>query len=126
MSEKRIDIFNLLKNEGKLVTLYVYPATEVQIDPYEKTTEKNYLNPLPIKGLIRQVSWESLKWKYPGLIPNGSIEIIANNKYKTLFKTADKIKYGDNYYKCWKDDSQNFMIMERPDYVVIILGLKNE
>jgi hypothetical protein len=126
MSEKRVDIFNLLKNEGKLETLLVYAAKETQVDPYEKNRDKTFLNPLPIKGLIRQVSWESLKWKYPGLIPNGSIEVIAEKKYETLFQTADKIKYKENFYKCWKDDSQNFMIMKRPDYVVVILGLKNE
>jgi len=126
VSEKRIDLFNLLKNEGKLVTLHVYSAKETQDDPYEKNKSLTYLNPLPIKGLIRQVSWESLKWKYPGLIPNGSIEVIAEKKYETLFQTADKIKYKDNYYSCWKDDSQNFMIMKRPDYIVVILGLKNE
>jgi hypothetical protein len=124
--EKKIDFFNLLKNEGKLETLYVYPSVKTETDPYEHTKEKLFLNPLPIKALIRQVSWESLKWKYPGLIPNGSIEVIAEKKYETLFQTADKIKYGDNYYKCWKDDSQNFMIMKRSDYIVVILGLKND
>jgi hypothetical protein len=83
-------------------------------------------NPLPIKGLIRQISFEALKWKYTGLLPSKSIEVIAEKKYLTLFKTADKIKCGDNYYKVWKDDSKNFMIMERNDYVVVIMGLKNE
>jgi hypothetical protein len=124
MSEKRIDLFNLFRNEGILSTLYVYPATEVQIDPYEKNTEKNYLNPLPIKGLIRQVSFEALHWKYYGQIPVGSIEVIAEKKYLTLLRTADKIKYSDKYFKCYKDDSNGFAILERPDYVVIILEKK--
>jgi hypothetical protein len=126
MSEKRIDLFNLFKNEGKLETLHVYAAKETQLDPYEKNKEKTFLNPLPIKGLIRQVSFEALHWKYYGQIPVGSIEVIAEKKYKTLFQTADKITYGDNEYKCWKDDSQNFAIIERPDYVVVVLGLKND
>lgn len=124
--EKRLDLFNIFKNEGQLETLYVYQSTETIDDPYEKTSTKTYMNPLPIKGIIRQVSWESLKWKYPGLIPNGSIEVIAEKKYETLFQTADRIKYKDDYYKCWKDDSQNFMIMKRLGYVVVILGLKND
>lgn len=123
--DKRIDIFSLLKNEGRLTTLYVYQAREVENDPTEHTTDKVYNNPLPIKALIRQVSWESLRWKYPGLLPSKSIEVIVEKKYETLLKTADKIKYGDDEFKCWKDDSQNFMIMSRNDYVVIILGLKN-
>lgn len=126
MSESRIDIFNLLKNEGKLETIYLYAAKETIDDPYEKTKTKTYMNPTPIKVLVRQVSWESLRWKYPGLIPTASIEVIAEKKYETLFQTADKIKYKDNYYKCWKDDAQNFMIMKRQDYIVCILGLKND
>ena len=124
--DKRIDLFNLFKNEGKLSILHVYQAREVVNDPYEKTKSLTFMNPLPIKGLVRQVSAEALHWKYWGLLPQGSIEVIAEKKYLTLFRTADRIKYNDNYYKCWKDDSQNFAIIERPDYVVVVLGLKNE
>jgi len=126
MSEKRIDLFNLFRNEGSLETLHVYAAKETINDPYEKTKTKTFLNPLPIKGLIRQVSFEALKWKYTGLLPQGSIEVIAEKKYETLFQTADKIKYKDRFYSCWKDDAKNFMILKRPDYVIVILGLKNE
>jgi len=124
MSEKRIDIFNVFKNEGKLETLQVYAAKETQVDPYEKNRDKTFLNPLPIKGLVRQVSYEALHWKYYGQIPVGSIEVIAEKKYLTLFRTADKIKYGDDYFKCYKDDAKGFAILERPDYVVCILAKK--
>lgn len=124
--EKRINLFNLLRNEGQLKTLHVYAAKEVQNDPYEHTKDLVMTNPLPIKGLIRQISFEALKWKYTGLLPQGSIEVIAEKKYETLFQTADKIKYKDRFYSCWKDDAKNFMILKRPDYVIVILGLKNE
>jgi len=124
--EKRINIFKLFKNECKLSILHAYAAKETQVDPYEKNREKSFLNPLPIKGLVRQVSFEALHWKYYGLIPVGSIEVIAEKKYLTIFKTADKIKYGDNYFKCWKDDSKGFAILERQDYIVVILAKKVE
>jgi hypothetical protein len=124
MSEKRINLFNLLRNEGKLETLHVYQAIETVNDPYEKTKTLTNMNPLPIKGLIRQVSFEALHWKYYGLIPVGSIEVIAEKKYLTLFRTADKIKYKDDFFKCYKDDAQGFAILERQDYVVVILAKK--
>jgi len=123
---KRINLFGILKNENKLSTLLVYSATQIQLDPYEKNTEKNFMNPLPIKALVRQISQESLRWKYYSMIPSKSIEVIAELKYETLFKTADKIKYNEEYYKCWKDDSQNFMITKRNDYILVILGIKND
>jgi len=125
MSEKRVDIFNLLKGEGKLETILVYSSISRQSDPYEKNQDdKTYLNPLPVKALIRQVSFEALHWKYYGEIPVGSIEVIAEKKYLTLFRTADKIKYNEEYFKCWKNDAKGFAILERPDYVVIILAKK--
>jgi hypothetical protein len=124
MFEKRVDIFDLLKSEGKLVTLHVYAAKEVINDPFEHTKTNVYSNPLPIKGLVRQVSFEALHWKYYGQIPVGSIEVIAEKKYLTLFRTADKIKYNDDYFKTWKEESQGFAILERPDYVVVILTKK--
>ncbi len=124
--EKRVDLWNLFRNEGKLGILYVYASKETEDDPYEHTRTKTYYNPLPIKSLIRQVSFEALHWKYYGQIPVGSIEVIAENKYLTLFRTADKIKYGDDYFKCWKDDSKGFAIIERPDYIVVILAKKVE
>lgn len=122
--DKRIDIFNLFRTEGKLETLQVYASKEVENDPFEHTKTNIFLNPLPIKGLIRQVSFEALHWKYYGQLPTGSIEVIAEKKYKTLFLTADKIKYNEEWYKCWKDDAKGFAILERSDYLVVILAKK--
>jgi len=126
MSERRIDIFNLLKNEGQLVTLHVYAAKETQDDPYEKTRTQTFLNPLPIKGLIQQIGFSSLHYKYWGEIPIGSIQVIIEKKNKTLMFTAEKIKYNEQTYKVYKDADNNFQYIERPDYCVFILGLKNE
>ena len=124
MREKRVDIFKILKNEGKLETLYVYQSREVEVDPYEHRKALEYTNPLPIKALIRQISFEALRWKFWGQVPMGSIEVIVEKKNKTLLRTADKIKYGEDYYKCWKDDSKGFAILERPDYIILILEKK--
>ena len=126
MSEKRINLFNLLRNEGRLETLHVYAAKETVLDPYEKNRSKNYLNPLPIKALIRNISVEALKWSYYGNIPIGSKEIICEKKYKSLLLTADKIKIGENYFKCYHDDQKGFGMIERQDYCIFILELKNE
>jgi hypothetical protein len=123
--DRRIDIFNLLKNEGKLTKVLVYSATDTVDDPYEKTTTKTYLNPVSLNAFIRDVTPESLVWKYFGQIPMGSKQIICEKKYINLLKTADKIKIGDNYYKVRKDDSKGWAIQERPDYIIIVAELKN-
>jgi len=126
MSEKRVDIFNLLKNEGRLETLLVYSAQEITLDPYEHNTEKKFNNPLPIKGLIRDISAEALKWSYYGNIPIGSKEIICQKKYKSLLLAANKIKIGEDYFKTYHDDQKGFGILQRSDYIVVILAKKVE
>ena len=126
MTDKRIDLLKILETEGKMTKVLVYPATEVVDDPYEKTTTKGFLNPITIKAYVIQLSFESLKWKYPGQVPSGSVKIICDLKYEGLLKIADKIKIGEDYYKTWKDDSKNFMILKREDHLVVILGKSND
>lgn len=124
MSEKRIDLFNLFRNEGKLETLYVYAARTIQDDPYEKNTTKIFMNPLPIKALVQQIGFSSLHYKYWGEIPIGSIQVIIEKKNKTLILTANKIIYNEQTYKVYKDADNNFQYIERPDYIIVILSKK--
>jgi len=122
--DKRVDIFNLLKNEGKLTKVLVYSAMDTINDPFEKTTTKSYLNPISLDALIKEVTPDSLVWKYFGQIPMGSKQIICEKKYINLLKTADKIKISDNYYKVRKDNSKGWAIQEREDYIIIVAELK--
>jgi hypothetical protein len=124
--EKRADIFSILKQEGKLETLLLSSAKETIDDPYEKNRVFTMMNPLPVKAYVTQISFEALKWKYVGQLPTGSIQVMAEKKDKTLFLAADKIQYKGNDYKCYRDDSQGFLILERESYIIIILALKND
>jgi len=120
MSDKRIDIFKILEDEGKLTKVLVYPAVEVVQDPYEKNVTNSYLNYTTIKGLVREISPESLRWKYTGLIPIKSKELICQKKWKNTLLIADKIKIGDDYYKTYKQD-KSFAISEKDEYLIVIL-----
>ena len=125
MPDRRIDIFELLKQEGRLTKVLVYPAQEVENDPNEHTKDENLLNPFAIKALVQQISYESLKWKYYGNIPQDSVQILCELKYENLLKLANKIQIGENYYKCFKDDS-GFRILKRNDYLICVLEKFNE
>jgi len=123
--DKRIDLFNYFRNEGLLKNIAVYAAKETILDPYEKNESKVYSNPLTIKALVRQVSYESLHWKYYGQLPVGSIELITEKKNKTLLRTAEKIIYDGVEFKCWKDEAKGFAILEREDYIIVVLAKKD-
>jgi hypothetical protein len=122
--DKRINLFGLLKQEKQLTKILVYCAKETVDDPYEKTTTKSFLNPVAIDALVRDISPEALVWKYYGNIPMGSKELICEKRHINTLKSADKIKIGDNYYKTRKDDSKGFSIIERNDYIIVVVELK--
>jgi hypothetical protein len=126
MQDKRIDLFGLLKQEGKLSKILVYPAIEEVDDPYTHTTKKTFLNPITVEALVRNISTEALTWKYYGLIPAESKEIICEKRWKETIKSASKIQIDDELYKCYHDDVKGFGILTRQDYIVVVLELKND
>lgn len=122
--EKRVDLFHLLRQESKLTKVLLYPATESIADPYEKDKTLSYQQPIAIDALVRDVSPEALTWKYFGLIPMGSKELVIEKRHINTIKVADRIKIGDKYYKTRKDDSKGFSIIEREDYLIVVVELK--
>lgn len=122
--EKRLNIFDILKLEGKLIKVLIYSARETEDDPYEHTKSLSFLNPITIKASVRNISTEALAWKYYGNIPIGSKELICEKKYKNSLLIADKIQIGSDFFKCYKDDQKGFGIIEKEDYLIVILELK--
>jgi hypothetical protein len=121
--QKEISLFKILKEQGELEKLLIYPAKTRINDPIEKTVTKTFLNPLPIYGYVTQESFESLKWKYVGQVPSKSIKVLVELKDESLIRNAYKIQYRNEFYHCMRDDSQNFMILRRKDYLIVSLGL---
>jgi hypothetical protein len=119
-----LNIFKALSAVGQGQTIWIYPTQTSIKDPYENTEKLTFLNPVPVNALVRQYKPESLRWKFYGQIPVGSKEAIINIKYKNLIKLSRKIKIGKDYFKVWKDDERGLGIIERADYLVIILAYK--
>ena len=120
------NLFNFSKNLDLLQTIYCYPGAETVTDPFEKTKETRLLNPIPIKVVISQIGFSALHWKYWGQIPTGSIQVLTQKKHKNIMLNAKQIKHKNNFYKVYTDDSQKFQYLEKQDYCVFILGLKND
>lgn len=122
--DKRIDIFGLLKSEGKLTKIFLFPAQETISDPYEKNKTLSYQQSIPIDALIKDVSMEAIAWKYYGNIPMGSKQVICENRFLNLIKASRRIKINDEYYSVYKDGSPDFKYIKRNDYIIFIAQLK--
>lgn len=124
MSDKRIDIFQLLRNEKKLSKILVYVSREIENDPYEHTKTLSFLNPATIEALVTPISFEALRWKYWAQMPLQSVQILCEPKYENLLKLSDKIVINNIEYKCYKDDNKGFAILRRDDHIVAVLEIK--
>lgn len=124
MLDKRINIFSILRSEGKLTKVFIFPGFSSESDPYEHTKSISFLNSIPIDALVRQISPESLRWKYTGQLPEDSIEMICELKYENTIKAADKITIDSKIYTVYKADGNTFSILKRNDYLVVILQRK--
>ena len=123
--EKRVNIFKILRDEKKLSKILIYPGKEIVLDPFEKNKGITLGQYLTIEALVRDISPEALVWKYYGQIPMGSKELICQKKYKLTLLAADKIQIGEKFYKTRKDDSKGFAMLERQDYIIVFVELKN-
>lgn len=121
---KNNEIFEMLRQEGKLSKVTLYPATVNESDPYEHTTSTTFLNPITIQGLVTEIGFGGLKWKYWGDLTQGSVQLLCERKYESILKTAYKIKIGDFYYGVYQDADSTYKIQKREDYLIVILQKK--
>lgn len=125
MIDKRFDIFNILKQEGKLQKILVYPAHSAITDPTEKTKRDDYLNPIPIDAYVRQASAEAVKWQYFGRIPLDSLMILTELRWYETLKSAKKIAVNDVEYQTIWNDEKGFAIQKRESYLICVVMRKN-
>lgn len=84
-------------------------------DSYENNLTFSNLNPITIKGYVRNLSPETAFWKQYGLHEAGMMEILCEAKYSDYFKRCNKISIGDSNYQVYKDGGgTRTMITERP------------
>jgi hypothetical protein len=122
--KNNLDIFDIARREGRLEQVLVYPGKDTINDPFEKTTDLTLMPALPVEAIVNQVSAEALHWKYYGQIPMKSIQVLAPIEMESLFRYARKIEYNGEQYQTMKDDSKNFLITKRKEYIAVILGLE--
>jgi len=118
---KHFNLFEIFKNEGKLVSITIYPYYQNENDPYEHTVTESNLNPITIKGIITEIKFETLKWKYFGQMKYGAIQLICESRYETLIKKSAKITINGDTYCVYKDAERGFSILKRADYLICIL-----
>jgi len=122
------DIVRILESDDFCTKIFIYMATPSyaeDYDKYEQNTTKTNLNPITIKGYVRDISPEKLYWKQYGKVEGGGKEVICKAKYADLFRNANKIVIDGDEYSCYKEGvGGNAGILKRPFQTIRVTLVK--
>jgi len=116
--KKNSFINNLLSSKELSTKIKLFFSTRTigeDFDSYEKNYTYNNLNPITIRGYVRDLRPESLVWRQYGLSETGAKEIICADKYIEWFKNCNKIEIDNDSYQTYKENVGNrFLITKLP------------
>lgn len=98
----------LFRQKAKPITVFL--ASESETDPYEHTIELLYLNPIPIKAMIAQISPEKMVWRFYGKKVSEAKELIIEQNNLNLIRMSYKIEIEGTEFLAYNDKTANFSI----------------
>lgn len=106
---------DIYKNNDVSSKIYIYFASQMagdDYDPYEKNKITLNLNPIVIKGYVREINPEALVWKQYGLANIGAKEVLCDAKYDSYFRNCRKIVIDNIEYQVFREGAGNKAIIQ--------------
>lgn len=119
--------FNNLDLLTSIVLYFTKPSLGDNYNKNVNNLEKDDFIAITIKGYVRELSPESLKWQEYGLERSGMKEIICDNKYKKYFQECNSILIKEQKYQTYsKGVGKNALIQEQGDVLIRVIIAKEE
>ena len=125
--KKNNEVNTLLKDKNFSTKIYLYMSTKTagaDFDPEEQNYTYTNLNPIVVKGYVKDVKAEALVWKNYGLSETGAKEVICEYKYAEWFRLANKIEIDSDSYQVYKENVGNRMLIEKRPFSLARIILK--
>jgi len=105
----------------------IYLGVETVTDPYEKSVDISLLQPVPIKGIVTDLTNAQSQWKMPGIIADKSKEIIVKKIHRGLLEMSQKIQVEgeSDYFNGWRINGK-MQIREEAGYLRCYIYVKKE
>jgi hypothetical protein len=116
MQKKVPTVNNLFKDERYSKKIYLSFSSSYagdDYDGYEKNLTVSNLNPICIKGYVREINPEALVWKQYGLANIGAKEVLCEQKYDSYFRKCTKITIDGEKYQVFKEGVGNRAIIQK-------------
>ncbi|MEQ9716551.1 MAG: hypothetical protein ABGF52_13620 [Candidatus Asgardarchaeum sp.] len=92
-------------------------------DPFEKNVTVVYLNPLPIRAIISDLTMAKVNYAMPGISTDKAKEIIIEKKRRHLIERSHRIEIAGEYYEGWRVNGKAQM-REEGNYLRIYIYIK--
>jgi len=110
----------LIKEQGQ--NIRVFYANETVTDPNYQEKEVSFLNSLPVRAIVSDLSYAQAQWRMTGLKSTQIKELVCNKRYRKLIEKSRKIKIGSDYYYGYKPaNGTKIQIKEVDDYIIILI-----
>ena len=127
--KKIMDVINTIKSSEFSTKVYIYMSTKQAgegYDGYEDNYTYTNLNPVIIKGYVREVSPEALVYKQYGLHQMGAVELICEAKYKNYFTLSNRVVIDGIDYQVFREGTgSRTLIQERPYKLLRVILSRN-
>jgi len=118
-------IYNLIEDKQFRTKAKLYFSTKTagaDFDPYEENYTTSNLNPVIVKGYVKQLTVTSLVWKNYGLKEQGAIEFFCREKYRNWFENCNRILINDEDYEVFKEGTGGkCIITSRPFQIIKVI-----
>ena len=105
----RCALQDLIRKEGKWIN--IFPGLETIDDPYEKNVITTPISPVPVKGLVVDLTATQAQWKMPGVKVSKAKIIYIDKKYRSLLENSCKIEIRNSdkeieVYEGWRENGK--------------------
>ena len=86
--------------------ILLYLGIESINDPYSQEVDIEYLNPIPIRAIVSDISFAKSQWSMPGVTAAKVKQILIEKKHESLFKLSQKLKIDSDEYEGWRENGK--------------------
>lgn len=125
IKKRNRDISRLLEDANfstKIKIYFAFKTAGASYDNFEKNYTESNLNPITIRGYVRDIKAESLVWSQYGLSEIGAKEILVDARYAQWFRDASDIEIDGDSFQVYKEGVGNRVLIEiRPCQIARII-----
>lgn len=129
VNKRNLEFEKIIKDKSIATTVKIffsYKAAGDDFDPLEKNYTFYNLNPVTIKGYVRDLKPETQYWKQYGYNEGGVKELFCDAKYAQWFRNCNKVEINSDTFRTYKEAPGKQVLITQYPFKIIRVVLYKE